>query len=744
MTYKSIQKLVAMMTISALISTLAGCSSFQSGNAPSASMKMRNLSGATSDRVDLGFPGNVRFEQNKGQLDQRVAFSAKTPGGASLFLSADGATYALPMEKPVTENVQAEVADPIGSETPEIKPQQYFALKMKLEGVKTDAKFTGEGEMQGRTNYLRGTDPSAWQSDVPSYSSVTQSGVYNGVDLVWHGLSDGATRYDFVVQPNADPNQIKLTFNGADKLQLDRDGNLLIETEAGMMVQNKPFTYQDTENERKTVASNFVISGKSVSFNLGEYDRSKPLTIDPIVNLSNLAYSTFVGGTTNEQVYDVAVDADGYTYITGFTGTSGFPVTPGAYDPTGNGFIDVFVTKIAKDGSGLVFSTFLGGTDNDQGRSIALDIKNNVFVLGTTKSTNFPITANTYDTTANGDEDVFVTKLKADGTGLLYSTYLGSTGIEDGGAIAIDVNGAAYITGMTNSTGFPVTPGAFDTSWNGYYDAFVAKLSPKGNTLEFSTFLGGTSAEYTRGLALDKDNNVYVTGYTQLEPPITFPTTPGAYDISHNGDFDVYVTKLNPTGTSLVYSTFIGESGGDYASNIAVNSKGQAYVTGSTKNPNYPTTAGSYDVSFNGGDRDVFVTKLEADGSKLVFSTFLGGSDSENGYSIALDVENNVYVSSYTRSPNYPVTINPYDLSYNGSFDSAMSVLNPKGIGLLYSTYIGGDGNDTTPYLALDPTGNVYLSGIASHNTIDYPTTPGAFDQTHNGFYDVFVTKFGQ
>jgi hypothetical protein len=378
---------------------------------------------------------------------------------------------------------------------------------------------------------------------------------------------------------------------------------------------------------------------------------------------SALEYSTYLGGLGNDTGQGIAVDADGNAYVTGSTGSGDFPTTPGAFDTSYNGGGDAFVTKLNSLGTGLEYSTYLGGSAADGGNGIAVDADGNAYVAGSTTSPGFPTSPGAFDTTQNGNlaTDAFVTKLNPTGTALLYSTYLGSSNSDTGNGIALDVAGNAYVTGSSNGTSaarFPTTPGAFDATCDGG-DAFVTKLNPVGSALAYSTCLGGAagSQDVGRGIAVDAAGNVYLTGDTASPD---FPTTTGAFDTSYNGNFDAFVTKVNPQGTALEYSTFLGTSSTERGRGIAVDAAGQAYVTGST-GPGFPTTPKAFDTTSSGGD--AFVTKLNATGSALLYSTFLGGSGSngEQGNAIAVDGAGDAYVTGHTFSSDFPTTPLAFD-----------------------------------------------------------------------------------
>ena len=418
-----------------------------------------------------------------------------------------------------------------------------------------------------------------------------------------------------------------------------------------------------------------------------------------------------------------------YTLLKGDGGGYGFAV--GAYDPRYPLVID----------PGLDYSTFLGGGDGDRGGDIAVR-DGRAYVTGGTRSPDFPTTSGAFDTTHNGLDDAFVTKLNASGSALAYSTYLGGGNADDEGqGIAVDGSGRAYVTGNTSSPDFPTTTGAFDTTLNSN-DAFVSKLNASGSRLAYSTFLGGTSVDLGHDIAVDGSGRAHVTGQTRSAD---FPTTTGAFDASYNGGLaDAFVSKLNASGSALAYSTFLGGTDStdevDQGLGIAVRN-GTAYVTGESASADYPTTTGAYDTSYNGGSSDVFVTKLNASGSALAYSTFLGGTNDDIGWYIAV-LDGRAYVTGQTASADYPTTSGAFDRTFNGGTfpgDAFVTKLNASGSALAYSTYLGGGNGDQGHGIAVDGSGRAYVTGGTS--SPDFPTTTGAFDTTHNGLDDAFVTK---
>lgn len=409
-------------------------------------------------------------------------------------------------------------------------------------------------------------------------------------------------------------------------------------------------------------------------------------------NAGQLEYSTFIGGSNFDLAYSIAVDSIGNTYITGRTGSSDFPTTPGAYDRTSNGYADVFVTKLNSTGSSLIYSTLFGGSDDDIAYAIAIDNGSNAYITGETMSPAFPTTPNAYDTTFNGSSprpwDVFVTKLNVDGSSIIYSTFLGGSSGDEGKAIDVDSSGNAYITGYTESTDFPIMPNAYNTTQNGNINTFVSKLNATGSALIYSTFLGGDNGSAAFGITLDNAGNTYIAGATNSSK---FPVTANAFDTTFNGDTqynDIFVCKLNATGSALIYSTFLGGTSTDCAYGIALDSADNAYITGYTRSVNFPTTIGAFDTSYN-SSYDTYVSVIDATGSALIYSTFIGGTSYDYGYSIAVDNDRNAYITGYIRSANFPITSNAFDTTFRGNIganDIFVSKINPYGSKLLYSS----------------------------------------------------------
>jgi hypothetical protein len=679
----------------------------------------------------------LHFEANRGQTHEDVRFLARGPG-YGLYLTAGEAVLVLTRPGPEA--------------SPGAQPQgESVALRMALVGAAPAPLVSGVEQLPGKANYFIGKDPARWRTNVPTYAKVHYREVYPGIDLVYYG-NQRQLEYDFVVAPGADPKRIVLGFKGAEKIEIDAQGDLVLHAAGGAIRQHKPVVYQEIDGIRQEVAGRYVRKGANrVGFKVAAYDRSRPLVVDPV-----LAYSTYLGGNNDSDAgRGIAVDANGNAYVTGYAGSIDFPTTAGAFQPThGGGYYDVSVTKLNATGSVAIYSTYLGGSGGDIGNGIAVDSSGNAYVTGSTGSDDFPTTVGAFQPILSGS-DAFVAKLNAAGSALAYSTYLGGSGLDGGNAIAVDLTGAAYVTGFTQSADFPTTPGAFANFGSDPFtsDAFVTKLNPAGSALDYSTCLGGKNgSEGGNGIAVDSGGNAYVAGRTSSGD---FPTTVGAFQPIRRGQMaDGFVTKLNPTGSALVYSTYLGGNdfgpgAGEAISAIAVDGAGSAYVAGYTNAWDFPTTVGAYQSTnqtrLPGGEpgQDAFVTKLHSTGSVLVYSTYLGGSSGESGSGIAVDADGNAYVTGSTRSTDFPTTQGAFQAAYGGgAYDGYVTKLNATGSALVYSTYLGGSSSDWGDGIAVDNSGNAYATG--NTNSPNFPTTPGAFQsgfENDTGHANAFVAK---
>ncbi|HVF55990.1 MAG TPA: SBBP repeat-containing protein [Pyrinomonadaceae bacterium] len=687
----------------------------------------------------------LSFESNRGQTESAVNFLARG-AGYTLFLKPTEAVFVLARRDAETAQGQPEqrdrdgalragltdvIPDAAGSKAPSV-------LRMRLMGANAGAPVEGAEEFAGKVNYFNGNDPARWRTNVPTFGRVRYSEVYPGIDLVYYG-NQKQLEYDFVVAPGRDARAVSLQFEGADKVEVDARGDLLLTLGDDVIRQPKPVVYQEVAGARRAIEGGYAVGTNGrVGFAIGEYDARLPLVIDPV-----LVYSTYLGGSGGDQGLHIAVDSAGSAYIVGFTGSTNFPTAnavQAANGGVGGGFGDAFVSKLNPAGNALVYSTYLGGSGSEQGRGIAVDSAGSAYVTGVTNSTNFP-TANAFDATlgSNGD-DAFVTKLNPAGNALVYSTFLGgSDSAEFGQAITVDSAGAAYVTGSTFSNDFPTLNPIQATYSGGSTDAFLSKLNAAGSALVYSTYLGGNDNDSGEGIKVDSAGNAYVGGDTFST---NFPTL-SPIQAANGGNGDTFVLKVNPGGNALVYSTYLGGSARDACEDLAIDSAGNVYTTGDTESMNFPT-ANAFQAA-NGGTtlaQDAFVTKINAAGNALVFSTYLGGTGGEIGFGIAVDSSGNVYVAGGTGSNTTFPTANAIQCARAGSADVFATKFNAAGSALFYSTYIGGNDDDQARGIALDPAGNAYIAGRTS--STNYPTV-NAFQSAFGGetppFGDAFVTK---
>ena len=577
---------------------------------------------------------------------------------------------------------------------------------------------------------------------LPTYASLIYRDLWPGIDLLYTGTGS-RLKYTFLVQPGADPNQIKLAYRGASEVQINEAGQLEVSTPLESFQEDKPYAYQEVEGQRLEVAAAYRLEGETsdgvqFGFRVDAYDPHKVLVLDPVM----LLYAGYIGGSGSEGGFGgIAVDSTGNAYVTGATASTEvtFPVTVGP-DLTFNGgvFGDAFVAKVNPMGTALDYAGYIGGSSDDVGAGIAVDSAGNAYVTGFTASTEatFPVTVGP-DLTFNGGSDVFVAKVNPLGTALIYAGYIGGSGQDDGGDIAVDSAGNAYVIGETRSTEatFPVTVGP-DLTFNGDADAFVAKVNPSGTALIYAGYIGGSGNEDGNGIAVDSTGNAYVTGATE-STEATFPVTVGP-DLTFNGDADAFVAKVNPSGTALDYAGYIGGSSVDVGAGIAVDSTGNAYVTGGTGSTEatFPVTVGP-DLTFN-GDADAFVAKVNPSGTALIYAGYIGGGNRDESLGIAVDSAGNAYVSGFTSSSEatFPVTVGP-DLTFNGDADAFVAKVNPSGTALIYAGYIGGGNRDESLGIAVDSAGNAYVSGFTSSSEAEFPVAVGP-DLIFNGGSGIF------
>jgi hypothetical protein len=695
----------------------------------------------------------LSFEANQGQVDQQVKYLARGQG-YTLFLTPNAALLGLRCEG--------------GG-----NPTKW--LRLGLQGTAAAPAIFGEEKLPGQSHYFVGNDPAQWHTNIPTFARVRYQQVYPGVDLIYYG-KQGQLENDFELTPGTNPKVISWRVQGAEGIRVSSTGDLLLSVTGREIRLHEPRAYQLEGEHRRDIPIRYRVHGQRVSFALGKYDRHQQLVIDPV-----LTYSTYLGGSGGDTAYSVALDASGDAYVTGVTASINFPTDPtlqnfnatgGSTNTnglTGNG--NVFVTEFNPAGSALLFSTYLGGSGVDIPSRILIDNQRpnptgNIFIVGSTTSNDFPVTSSVFQPIFGGIQDAFLTEMKANGSALVYSTYIGGTGTDFGAGVALDLSGNAYVTGSTNSTDFPVQ-NPLQLGNAGLYDAFVTEVNPTG-ALEYSTYLGGSETDNATGIAVDSSGNVYICGYTYSS---NFPTQ-SAYQSTLAGGSDIFVTKFLPGSSALLFSTYLGGSSNDQALAMAVDSNGNIYLTGDTQSTNFPVTPNAYQSTLQGTE-NAFVTKFAPDASTLVYSTLFGGSGTDQASAMALDSTGNVYITGFTQSSNFPLlasTQNVLGTSGAGTCESTNLVnlppnylcadafvarLAPSGIPV-YSSYLGGSNTDTGQGIAVNSSGVAYVVGQTfSSNfpatadtspaaTANNPTTAEAFQwlyQGSNTFSNAFFTK---
>ncbi|MCF6153933.1 MAG: hypothetical protein E3K36_01510 [Candidatus Brocadia sp.] len=745
------------------------------------------------------------FIANEGQADERVLFYANTFGGTVFVTKDGEIVYAFPgrdeghetrvsgQESRLGEmdygpwikgsgiRSKSEILDLflisyhepasriVYSSPNPIIPQSEFqnpkfvikavALKEELVGGKMN-EIKGEAKAITKVNYFKGKDSSQWKTSISTYDVVTLGEVYEGIELKLKACGNNVEKL-FHVKPDTNPDQIKVKLSGAKALKVNEEGQLEAETDFGTVKFTRPIACQEICGNRVEVAVEYNIQGSEArnqntntnlnnpksevqnqkmeyGFKVASYDKTRELVIDPLLA------STYLGGSSSELGYSIATDPVGNVYVAGQTLSTDFPTTTGAYDASyngGNG--DAFVSRLNGDLTSLLSSTYLGGsgTDFSYAIAIAIDSDGNVYLSGTTDSSEFPITTGAYDVSYNGgDGDAFVSKLNGDLTSLLSSTYLGGDQDDNGESMVIDSSENIFVVGRTFSVNFPTTSGAYDVSYNGGREVFVSKFNGDLTSLLASTYLGGDQDDLGGRIAIKTDGNLYVTGATSS---VDFPTTTGAYNTLHNGGRDAFVSKLSNDLTSILTSTYLGGSGNDDGGPIIIDADENVYVSVQTDSANFPTTAGAYDTSHN-GSIDSTVSKLDGDLTSLLASTYLGGTIVDVVYSMAMNSSRNIYVTGWTNSTDFPTTMEAYDISFNGyPWDAFLSKLNGDLTILFASTYLGGSADDLGYSIAINSNENIYVSGAVK--STDFPITPSAYDTSFNDIsdnYDVFISKF--
>lgn len=644
-------------------------------------------------RVDQG------FEENLGQASPEVRFIRRGSDG-TLFLTDNAIVLAS-----AEELVRIEFRDP----------------------TLPAARSEGLNPLPTSVSYFHGCDPLKWRTGIRRFAEVRYKGVAPGIDLVFREAPGGRLEYDLHIAPYADASALRLHVTGAEHIDIDSAGNLVIHTGCRDMVQAVPVLYAEGGGDTAARARYEIRDDHNVDLVVRGRDTRQALVIDPMIT-----WSTYLGGSDADSANGVAVDALGNVYVTGSTNSIDFP-TAGPLASALHNYGDAFVTKIDASGSFLIYSVYLGDSVQDDGYGIAVDSAGSACVTGPTASIDFPV-VNAFQPQRAATRDAFVTKIAPDGGSLLFSTYLGGktpagpSGGSSSTSIAIDQADSIYVAGYTSTTDFP-TLDAFQATYAGgfggadQYDGFVTKFSPAG-ALVYSTYLGGSNIDTAFAIAVDAAGSAVVDGQTYSAD---FPTYLPLFS-NFAGARDAFVAKLSPSGKDLVFSTYLGGSAVDQASAVAVDSTGAVLVGGFTLSTDFPLVKPFQPVSAGGGE--AFVAKLDSSGSSVLFSTYLGGSDEDSVYSLAADAEDNVWIGGSTKSLDYPTRCAIQDVN-KGIRDAFVAELDPAGSWLIFGTFLGGTGDDAGATMALDASGS--LSVAISTKSTDFPTSPLAFQPAFGG-----------
>ena len=652
----------------------------------------------------------LSFEPNQGQTAPEVRYLSHGKR-SSLFLTANKAVLLLR------------------------RGDRQLALEMRLKGANADPRIEGTDPLPGTVNYFSGGDARKWRTGIPRFGRVLYRSVYPGIDLAYYG-TERQLEYDFVVAPGADPGRIAMEVAGHDRASIDAQGDLVLMAEGHEMRQHKPVVYQVHDGRRERVDGRYVLRGSTVTFALGPYDRSRALVIDPL-----FGYSTYLGGNKEEDGTGVATDAECNLYMTGTTPSVNFPTTPGAFRVSVPKSTQTYVAKIDPDSETLIYSTFLGGDSSTVSTGIVVDAAGNAYITGT-QAGNFPTTAGAPGTSNDGR--AFVAKLNPSGTQLLYGTTVPGTISGTPNAIAIDRNGAAYITG-TVTAGLKTTAGAYQPTYPSPVDhtGFLAKVNPDGKSLGYVTYFGVTKVNVDpTSLAVDASGTVYFTGYTRA---LDLPVTANAPQPKNAGIEDAFLFKLNSTGSAILFGTYLGGVGYDRSQGVALDGAGNIYMAGLTTSGAFPTTPGAYRATETNFSGSGWVVKYSATDYKILYSTYVARVSGLNA--LAVDSAGNAYTTGEANSTSDLRTTadaikSKVVVNVDGQ-DSWVAKLNPSGTGLLYGTYFGGTADETSAAIAIDSDSSIYITGNTFSTDLPMALHPAQGAHSDGGkTRDSYVTQF--
>lgn len=689
------------------------------------------------------------FEANLGQAGNEVKYFARGRGYTLFFTPNEAMISLVARRGEAGELYRDRLAIASGSTPQRSDTSTQALLKMRLVGANAKPSITAEGRLPGQSSYFIGNDSATWRAGTPHYERIRYEQVYPGIDLVYYGRNQ-ELEFDFVVAPGSDPRAIEMDFTGVERIEITNEGDVRLLTGDSEIRQRLPVIYQEIGGQRREIGGRYVKRGGRIGFEIDNYDPGQKLVIDPVLN-----YASYFGGSGEDVGNAIAVDNSGNIYVTGNTASLDLPTRSPIQTSNNGGAFDAFVLKLNPSATGaaaLVYATYLGGSDREESRGIATDSAGQVYIAGFTTSTNFP-TRNAFRNTNSGGADAFVTKLNPSATGaaqLVYSTYFGASGTDEANDVAVDGSGNINFTGRTLSSDLPTTPGAFQTSFAGVVDTFVTRLNPSASgsaQLLYSTYLGGSQGEVPKGIAVDSTGRISIAGDVVST---NYPVTPTAYQSGHHGGtFDSFVTKLNPSTTGaaqMLYSTYLGGSSVEFTDDVATDSGGNIYVTGQGFSDNFPFRSAFQNMRIGGSDAFLARFNPEASGAaSLVYSTYLGGNAGEFLVHMAVSGTGDVYLIGTTSSSDFPRR-DEFQSMFGGEDDAFIAKVNTSLTGsdsLIYSSYLGGSASDAGRGIAIDATGNAYVTG--STRSSNFPVTVGAFQTTFGGgaVNDAFIAKIG-
>lgn len=708
-------------TAGAALFAVFACSLLQAAPGPELVGTAAGSAAADSSGVAAQYAAlPIRFEPNVGQSDRQVQFLTRA-NGYTLFLTATESVMVFggPAIRSTRERPDATAA--LTSAQTANGPS---VLRIGFVGANPQPRIEGVDALPGITNYLIGQNPANWHTDIVSFAKVRYHGIYPGIDLVYYGR-ERSVEYDFVLRAGADPSVIRFKLEGAESASINAAGELVLKVRGGELRQQAPVIYQNGPQGAELVSGGYLVQGKNISFRVGAFDHSRELIIDPV-----LAYSTYLGGSGSDEANAIDVGATGDAYITGSTSSINFPIqgTPASVQ---HGNQDVFVTKMSLAGSTLTYSTYIGGVGTDIANDIVVSGAGTAYITGSTTSIDYPVVTPTIAAQVGGT-DAFLTKLTSAGNGLVYSTYWGSTGFEEGTGVTVDPADNAYISGNTSAPNFP-TQTPFQAALAGGMDAFMTKFSVAGNSVVYSTYLGGAGDDFAYDMAVADDAAVFVVGSSNSA---NFPTTASSVQPAKSGGRDGFLTHFSLAGNALLYSTYLGGSGEDEIFGMVIDAPMNAYLTGRTASGDFPTLTPAQ-LLYGGGANDAFVTKISPNGGAIVYSTYLGGTGDDQGQGIAIDGAIDAFVTGSTTSANFPI-LSPFQDTLNGPSDAFVTKLNPSGSAYVYSTYLGGSGNDQGQGVGVDLVGSAFIAGWTE--SLNFPRW-NPFQSIFGGVRDAFVTK---